>query len=150
MSNCKCKHFIFLSPSRKIQYKRKNHFTKLIETMINPKFESSHPTSCETKNVITALLFYLTLFRHEPWKWLLITRRQGTVCALKLGRSSTKYCNLPVAPRAKRFFLSKAMCFAVILGKFHQPKTKTFHLALYTSKVNKSLSASLIQDASGC
>jgi hypothetical protein len=41
------------------------------------------------------------------------------------------------------------MCLAVILGKFHQPKTKTFCLAQYTSKVTKSLSASLIQDTSG-
>ncbi len=30
-----------------------------------------------------------------------------TVSAIKLGRSSTKYCKLPVAPRAKRFFCQK-------------------------------------------
>jgi hypothetical protein len=75
-----------------------------------------------------------------------ITCNAITVSAVKLGRSPTKYCKLPVAPRAKQFLLlSKAMCLAVILGNFHQPKNKTFCLARYTSKVTKSLSGSLIQ-----
>ncbi len=43
------------------------------------------------------------------------------------------------------FFLSKAMCLEVIMENFHQPKSKTFCLAPYTSKVTKSLSGSLIR-----
>ncbi len=64
---------------------------------------------------------------------------------IKLGRSSTKYCKLPVAPRAKWFFFVKRYVSAVILENFHQPKTKTFCLAPYTSKVTKLLSGSLIR-----
>ena len=64
----------------------------------------------------------------------------------KLCRYVTNYRNLPVAPRAKRLFSKKVRCLVKIIGKFHQPKTKSFRLARYLRRVARSISASLLWD----
>jgi hypothetical protein len=66
---------------------------------------------------------YKYIYIYTPKEWLQVRnwkqseKHYYTVYVVKLGRSSTKYCNLPVAPRAKQFFIIKSYVSCGDTGK---------------------------------